>query len=78
MTNYTNNGFPNIRMRRLRRSDFLRRMVRETSLGVEDLIYPIFVCTGQNTKESVTTMPGIERLSVDLLAAEAKQIKQPG
>lgn len=78
MTNYTNNGFPNIRMRRLRRSEFLRRMIRETSLRVEDLIYPIFVCTGQNTKEPVTTMPGIERLSVDLLAAEAKQIQQLG
>ncbi|MGR8948252.1 MAG: porphobilinogen synthase [Gammaproteobacteria bacterium] len=74
MTSYTNNGFPTIRMRRVRRTDFLRRMIRETSLSVDDLIYPIFVCPGKNTREPVNTMPGIERLSVDLLAQEAKQI----
>lgn len=74
MTTFTYNGFPAIRMRRLRQSDFLRRMVRETSLSVDDLIYPLFVCPGKGTRQPVGTMPGIERLSVDLLAAEAKHI----
>ena len=78
MTDYTNNGFPTIRMRRLRRTGFLRQMVRETALSVDDLIYPIFVCSGEKTREPVTTMPGIERLSVDLLGEEAKQIKALG
>ena len=78
MTQYTNNGFPTIRMRRLRQSDFMRRLVSETKLSVDDLIYPIFVCPGNNTTETVETMPGIKRLSVDLLAREAEQLASLG
>ena len=74
MTSFTNNGFPSIRLRRLRQSEFLRRMIRETTLNVDDLIYPIFVCPGKETRQPVGTMPGIERMSIDLLAAEAKAI----
>lgn len=74
MTQYTNNGFPTIRMRRLRQSDHMRRLVRETALSIDDLIYPIFVCPGTNTTEAVSTMPGITRLSVDLLPAEAERL----
>lgn len=74
MTTFTNNGFPAIRMRRLRQTNFLRRMVRETSLSVDDLIYPIFVCPGKGVREPIGTMPGIERLSLDLLSQEAKII----
>ena len=78
MTQYTNNGFPSIRMRRLRQTDFMRRLVSETKLSVDDLIYPIFVCPGNNTTEAVQTMPGIKRLSVDLLAREAEQLAALG
>lgn len=74
MSIYTSNGFPSIRMRRLRQNDFIRRMVRESTLTVDDLIYPIFVCPGKNVREVVKTMPGIERLSIDLLVEEAKTI----
>ena len=78
MTQYTNNGFPAIRMRRLRQTGFIRRLVSETKLSVDDLIYPIFVCPGNNTTEAVETMPGIKRLSVDLLAREAEQLASLG
>ena len=78
MSKFTNNGFPTIRMRRLRQSDQMRRLVRETKLSVDDLIYPIFVCPGNDTTQAVKTMPGIERLSVDLLAKEAEQLAALG
>lgn len=74
MTTFTNNGFPAIRLRRLRQSDFLRRMVRETTLSIDDLIYPIFVCPGKNIRQPVGTMPGIERMSIDQLSTETKLI----
>lgn len=74
MANYTNHGFPTIRLRRLRQTESLRRLVRESAISVNDLIYPIFVCPGKNVTEPVATMPGIERLSVDLLAEEAKKL----
>jgi porphobilinogen synthase len=54
-------------MRRLRRYDWSRRMVAETSLSVNDLIWPLFVHEGQNRRESVSSMPGVERLSIDVL-----------
>jgi len=74
MTTFTNNGFPAVRLRRLRQSDFLRRMVRETTLSIDDLIYPIFVCPGKNIRQPVGTMPGIERMSIDQLSTETKLI----
>lgn len=65
-------------MRRMRYHDFSRRLMRENTLSVDDLIYPMFVIEGSNQKEKITSMPGIERLSIDLLVAEASQIVQLG
>jgi len=60
--------FPTTRMRRNRRTDWLRRLVRETRLSTDDLIWPVFVVDGDNQRQPVTSMPGVDRLSVDLLA----------
>ncbi|MEZ5742076.1 MAG: porphobilinogen synthase, partial [Burkholderiaceae bacterium] len=60
-------GFPAIRMRRNRRDDFTRRLVREHRLGTDDLIYPVFIHEGTNKRQAVASMPGVERLSTDLL-----------
>ena len=67
-------GFPAIRMRRMRRDAFSRRMMRETVLTPDDFIYPVFVLEGENQRRSVESMPGIERLSLDLLAEEAREV----
>ncbi len=66
------------RMRRLRRSDGLRRMVRETRLAPSDLIYPVFVTSGRDRREPIPSMPGQSRLSVDLLAQEAAELRSLG
>ena len=66
-------GYPFTRMRRMRRDEFSRRLMRETTLTPADLIYPMFVLEGSNEREAVASMPGIERLSLDLLVAEARQ-----
>lgn len=70
--------FPNTRMRRLRASVFARNLVREHSLTPSDLIYPVFVLPGKNQRQAVPSMPGVERLSVDLLATEARAIAALG
>lgn len=66
-------GFPYIRPRRMRRDEFSRRLMREHALTAADLIWPVFVCEGTQRREAVASMPGVERLSIDLLlpAAEA-------
>lgn len=64
--------FPLIRMRRMRKDDFSRRLMRESVLTTNDLIYPVFVLEGTNQREEVASMPGVERLSIDLLVKEAK------
>lgn len=66
--------FPNTRLRRLRKNDFLRRLTRETILTCNDLIYPVFIVEGQGQRQVVSAMPGIERLSIDLLIEEAAEI----
>ena len=71
-------GFPLTRMRRMRRDDFSRRLMRETTLTPDDLIYPVFVLEGAGQREAVESMPGIERLSIDLLVAEAKTVHALG
>lgn len=71
-------AFPGRRMRRVRKHDFSRRLMAENQLSVNDLIYPMFVLEGTNRRESVASMPGIERLSIDLLVAEAAYIAQLG
>jgi len=66
-------AFPASRPRRLRRDDFTRRLVREHALSVNDLIYPVFVLEGQGQREAVGSMPGVERLSLDLLLPVAER-----
>lgn len=74
----TRGAFPNIRMRRLRANVFSRDLVRENILTVKDLIYPMFVLEGKNQRETIASMPGIERLSIDLLVKEAKLLYKLG
>jgi porphobilinogen synthase len=64
-------GFPLTRMRRSRAHEFSRRLVRESTLGAGDLVWPVFVLEGENRKEAVESMPGVERMSADLLVAAA-------
>jgi porphobilinogen synthase len=64
--------FPATRLRRNRRDDFSRRLVRENVLTTNDLILPVFVLDGENRREAIPSMPGVERLSVDLLLEEAQ------
>lgn len=70
--------FPATRMRRMRRDDFSRRLMRETTLSPADLIYPVFVLEGREQREPVASMPGVERLSIDLLVQEARAIHALG
>ncbi len=71
-------SFPSVRMRRMRRDDFSRRLMREHRLSVDDLIYPVFVLDGQRRREAVASMPGVERLSLDLLLPVAEECAQLG
>ncbi|EIG24507.1 porphobilinogen synthase [Haemophilus paraphrohaemolyticus] len=71
MTQYLNTSFPQSRMRRLRKHDFSRRLVAESQLTANDLIYPVFVIEGENHRETVPSMPGVERLTIDQLLIEA-------
>ena len=66
-------GFPATRMRRNRKSDWARRLVCENTLSANDLIWPVFVTEGENKTESVTSMPGVERLSVDNAVRAAEE-----
>ncbi len=63
--------FPHTRLRRLRRTPFLRDIIAETQLSVKDLIYPLFIMEGTNTSEPIASMPGISRVTVDILLKEA-------
>jgi len=69
-----------LRLRRNRKADWARRLVRENALSVDDLIWPIFICEGENTRQPIAAMPGVERLSIDLAvraAAEAAELGIP-
>ncbi len=70
--------FPERRMRRLRRTTFLRDMVRESRLSPSDLIYPVFVLEGNGQRQAIASMPGIERVSVDLLMPIAEEAVKLG
>ncbi|AYN28071.1 MULTISPECIES: porphobilinogen synthase [Buttiauxella] len=70
--------FPGRRMRRVRRHDFSRRLVAENQLTVNDLIYPVFVMEGQNRQEEVSSMPGVYRMTIDLLLKEAEAVAKLG
>lgn len=70
--------YPFTRMRRMRRDDFSRRLMREHQLTVDDLIYPVFVLEGEQQRENVASMPGVERKSIDLLVQEAEEAARLG
>ncbi|MFK8020490.1 MAG: porphobilinogen synthase [Pseudomonadales bacterium] len=76
--NTVDRPFPAIRMRRLRATPFARRMVSENALSPNDFIYPMFVLEGEQQSQAIPSMPGINRLSIDLLIEEAKQLEQLG
>ena len=78
MPQFIPSSFPLRRPRRIRKHEFSRRLVRENRLSVDDLIYPMFVLDGENRRESISSMPGIERLSLDLLLKEAEELVRLG
>ena len=71
-------AFPHTRMRRMRADEFSRRLMRENQLTSADLIQPVFVIEGNKQRQTIASMPGIERLSVDLLVEEAKTLSELG
>ncbi|WP_417580992.1 porphobilinogen synthase [Nitrincola sp.] len=70
--------YPETRMRRMRVDDFSRRLMRENRLTPDDLIYPAFVIEGQGEREAVASMPGVERLSIDLMVKQARELVDLG
>lgn len=75
----TGNGyFSAVRMRRMRHDEFSRRLMRETTLSSNDLIYPMFVLDGEKRRESIPSMPGVERVSIDELLKEAAELIELG
>jgi porphobilinogen synthase len=71
--NHVSAQFPNLRMRRMRRDPFSRALMREHSVSASDLIYPVFILDGEQQREAVLSMPGVERVSVDLLLEVAAE-----
>ncbi|MBT6664518.1 MAG: porphobilinogen synthase [Gammaproteobacteria bacterium] len=71
-------SFPDTRMRRLRTDDWSRRLTQENQLTASDLIYPVFVHPGDNSREAVPSMPGVDRLTIDLLVQEAREVEALG
>ncbi len=71
-------GFPQLRLRRLRRTESLRALVRENHVEVRDLVYPLFITEGSGMKQEITSMPGIFRFSVDQLPQEVEEIAKLG
>ena len=70
--------FPEYRARRLRKNENFRRLIRETSLSVDDLVYPLFAVSGKSVKKPITSMPGQFQLSVDYIAKEAQKAHDVG
>lgn len=71
-------NWPLVRPRRMRSASFSRQLMRESSLSADDLIFPVFVVEGEAVREAVSSMPGVERLSIDLLVEEAREIESLG
>ena len=71
-------AYPQLRMRRLRRHDWTRRLVAENTLSAADLIWPLFVIEGEKKREAISSMPGVDRLSIDLAVAAAKEAAELG
>ena len=65
--------YPALRLRRMRRNDFSRRLMREHRLTVDDFIFPVFILDGEGRREAVASMPGVQRLSIDLQLPVAEQ-----
>jgi porphobilinogen synthase len=78
MFNVESGEFPRTRLRRMRYSEFSRRLMRESSLSTDNLIYPMFVIEGHARRQAVASMPDIERVSIDELVREAEQLAQLG
>ncbi|MCP5143596.1 MAG: porphobilinogen synthase [Gammaproteobacteria bacterium] len=78
MSKYFSRHFPATRPRRMRAADFSRRLMRENQLTPADLICPLFVLEGSSRREAVASMPGVERLSIDLLATHARELAALG
>ena len=74
----TSSPYPDLRMRRMRRDKFSRRLMRENILTANDFIYPMFILEGEKQTQAVPSMPGVERVSIDLLLREAEQCLQLG
>ena len=74
MQNDNSGGFPLTRMRRMRRDEFSRRMMRETTLTAANFIWPVFVVEGTQQRQAVPSMPGVERMSLDVLLEEASEL----
>ncbi len=71
-------GFPELRLRRLRRTESLRALVRETKVDIQDLVYPLFVVEGRGIKQEVNSMPGVFQFSVDQLPREVEEVANLG
>ena len=71
-------GFPEIRLRRLRSNEAVRKLVRQTVVSVDDLVYPLFVCPGENIKKPIDSMDGCFYFSADMVAAEANEAADLG
>ncbi len=71
-------SYPRLRMRRMRRDEFSRRLMRENHLSADDFIYPMFILEGSKQREAVPSMPGVERVSVDLLLQQAEECLKLG
>ena len=78
MSGKQKSGFPATRMRRMRSSEFSRRLMREHRLHTDDLIYPVFIIDGKKKREAVPSMPDIERLSIDELLKESEELLKLG
>lgn len=76
--NNTLGQYPAKRLRRMRSDDFSRRLISENQLTVNDLIYPVFILEGDNQRENIVSMPGVERKSIDLLLEEAQELVDLG
>lgn len=72
----SNRKFPKVRLRRMRHAAFSRKIMAETTLSPHDLIYPIFIMEGKNKREPISSMPGIDRITIDLLLKEAESLLQ--
>jgi porphobilinogen synthase len=75
---FSSANWPLVRPRRMRKDIFSRRLMRESSLSVDDLIYPVFVIEGESKREQISSMPGVERMTIDLLVEEAKEVDALG